>query len=79
MLVKADQGMETGRSDIEELNQLLGGLTRREEDEMGELTGRSRGSSYTVKINKEVMDNLYNARGKLKLDLVKRVVNKFKR
>lgn len=51
----------------------------REEDEIGELTGRSRGSSYTVKINKEVMDNLYNARGKLKLDLVKRVVNKFKR
>jgi hypothetical protein len=25
------------------------------------------------------MDNLYNARGKLKIDLVKRVVNKFKR
>ncbi len=42
------------------------------------MTGRSRGSSYAVKINKDVMDNLYNARGKLKLDLVKRVVNKMK-
>ena len=43
------------------------------------MTDRSRGSSFTVKINKEVMDNLYNARGKLKLGLVKRVVEKFKR
>lgn len=46
---------------------------------MDDNTGRSRGSTYTVKINKDVMENLYNARGKLKLDLVKRVVNKFKR
>ena len=42
-------------------------------------TDRSRGSSFTVKLSKEVMDNLYNARGKLKLGLVKRVVDKFKR
>ena len=53
---------------------LLGGLTRRDEEEISPLTDRSRGSSYAVKINKEVMDNLYNARGKLKLGLVKRVV-----
>lgn len=46
---------------------------------MGEFTGRSQGSSYTVKINKEVMENLYNARGKLKLDLVRRVVDKLKK
>jgi hypothetical protein len=40
---------------------------RGEEEEIGDYTGRSRGSSYTVKIKKEVMENLYNARGKLKL------------
>ena len=66
--------MQTGRSEIQELNMLLGGLTRRDEEEISPLTDRSRGSSYAVKINKEVMDNLYNARGKLKLGLVKRVV-----
>lgn len=32
MLVRPDAGMETGRSDIEELNMLLGGLTRRDEE-----------------------------------------------
>ena len=53
---------------------LLGGLTRRDEEEISPLTDRSRGSSDAVKINKEVMENLYNARGKLKLGLVKRVV-----
>ena len=50
----------------------------REEEEAGEVTGRSRGSSFAVKIHKDVMDNLYNARGKLKLDLVKKVVDKMK-
>ena len=43
------------------------------------MTGRSRGSSFAVKINKDVMDNLFNARGKLKLDLVRRVVGKLKK
>ena len=57
----------------------MGGLTKRESEEPGSITGRSRGSGYAVKINKEVMDNLYNARGKLKLNLVRRVVDKFKR
>jgi hypothetical protein len=71
--------METGRSELEELNYLLGGLTVREEEDIGSLTGRSRGSSFTVKINKDVMENLYNARGKLKLDLVRRVVDKLKK
>lgn len=61
------------------MNYLLGALTKRDEDDFDSMTGRSRGSNGAVKINKEVYDNLYNARGKLKLDLVKRVVNKFKR
>jgi hypothetical protein len=46
---------------------------------MNPITDRSRGSSFAVKINKDVMENLYNARGKLKLNLVKRVVEKFRR
>jgi hypothetical protein len=54
-------------------------LTVREEEDLGSLTGRSRGSSFAVKINKDVMDNLFNARGKLKLDLVRRVVGKLKK
>ena len=78
-MFKPEGGLETGRTEIEELNYLLGALTKREDEEPGSVTGRSRGSSYAVKINKEVMDNLYNARGKLKLNLVKRVVDKFKR
>ncbi len=48
------------------------------EDEKME-TSRSRKSNYRLKLNKENLDNLYAADGSLKLNLVKKVINKMKR
>lgn len=48
-------------------------------EEGGETSGRSKGVNYRMKISDDVMDDLYSARGKLKIDLVRRVVDKLKK
>lgn len=75
VVVPADGGFETGRTEMEELNFLLSeisilGQERRE----GNTTRRSRGTPYNVRINRQNMDNLYNAQGNLKIDVIKRAV-----
>ena len=60
---------------MEELNHLLTEISvMGEERRDGNTTRRSRGTPYSVRINRENMDNLYNAQGNLKIDVIKRAV-----
>ena len=70
--------METGRSDLEELDFLLSEVSMIR-DERGSTSRRSRGTPHSVRINRENMDNLYNIQGNLKLDVIKRAVDRMKR
>ncbi len=60
---------------MEELNHLLSELSLT--DEMN--TQRSRQSVYNVKVHKEILDNLYDLNGNLKLHLVRRAIGKMKK
>ena len=75
MLVRPDS-LDTGRSEVEELNFLLSTLNF---EENGQETRRSKRSQNNIRISREIKEQLYNARGGLKLDIVKRAIDQLKR
>lgn len=75
LLVRPDS-LDTGRSEVEELNFLLSTLNF---EENGQETRRSKRSQNNIRISREIKEQLYNARGGLKLDIVKRAIDQLKR